>query len=79
MGVWAKVVFPTGIYMNNDVHRAPFSDIEKYQVYVYMYMYIQILVAMGIQWGHGLSECTYVYWGWWCQISQNIKVLSKIN
>ena len=29
MGVWAKVVFPTGIYMNNDVHRAPFSDIER--------------------------------------------------
>ena len=85
MGVWAKVVFPTGIYMNNDVHRAPFSDIEikksskERRMYVYMYMYMQILVAMGIQWGHGQSECTYVYWGWWCQISQNIKVLSKIN
>ena len=39
----------------------------------YMYMYMQILVAMGIQWGHGLS----VYWGWWCQISWNIKVVSK--
>ena len=23
----------------------------------YMYMYMQILVTMGIQWGHGLSEC----------------------
>ena len=43
-----------------------------------VYMYMQILVAMGIQWGHGLSKCTYVYWGWWCQISWNIKVLSKI-
>ena len=36
---------------------------------------MQILVAMGIQWGHGLSE----YWGPWCQISWNIKVLPKIN
>ena len=43
-----------------------------------VYMYMQILVAMGIQWGHGLSECS-VYWGQWCQISWNIKVLSKIN
>ena len=25
---------------------------------MYVYMYMQILVAMGIQWGHGLSECS---------------------
>ena len=25
-----------------------------------VYMYTQILVAMGIQWGHGLSECLLV-------------------